>query len=247
MWFDVVLIDKLFANGALQSFHIRSDMDSRFAVDRLEDINPEFRAADTSDLGPLRIYEKSRVRTAVLESQLKNFDFSPSQILVQMDHYSIPVVSGYYAIIFPKGWRVSDINVYDPFHDANNIAEKRSYRGIDVQWDPVARMSCAQFNMESKRRGTFSIGVIASLCPCDADVIWQDRPGRLNVEFSDTRHNHQPDAPGYRLAADVAVAKAKEGDQLPGVKLGLSGPSIDIVEWGRFIRDKVRKPKPASD
>ena len=156
VWFDLVLIDKLFANGALQSAHIRSNLGERFAIDRLEDINPDFRAADTADIGPLRIYEHSRVRSAFLKSQLRNFDFTPNQILVQLDHYGIPVTSGYYAIIFPKGWQIQDINLYDPYYQADNIAEKRAYRGVDLQWDAVAKMSCAQFNMRNLREGALS-------------------------------------------------------------------------------------------
>jgi hypothetical protein len=243
MWFDVVLIDKLFANGALQSTHIRAGDSGSFATDRLEDINPDFRATNTADIGPLRVYEQGRVRHTTLESQLKNFEHSPSQILVQLDHFGIPVVSGYYAIIFPRGWRVAEINVYDPYHKAEDLAEKRTYRGVDLLWDNAAQMSAAQFNMESVGRGTFSVGVIACLRPSNSTTEWKDRSGQLSVNFSNSRHSGQPDESAYRNVTDAVVENVKSRNEVPSINISSSGLSTDLVAWGRFLWGKYRTPR----
>jgi len=155
MWFDLVLIDKVFESGTLLSAHIRSEGLERFPVDRLEDINTDFRAENTRDFGPIRIYEYDRVKTTFLESKLKHFISEPNQIMFQLDHFGIPVTSGYYAIVFPRGWRVDKLNIYDPYDDKKNVSKKRIYRDVDIIWDKSEQTSFAQFNMESIHRNTF--------------------------------------------------------------------------------------------
>lgn len=242
MWFDLVLIDKVFANGALLSAHIRSRSDHKIVTDSLEDINSDFRAVNTKDFGPLRVYESDSIKTTFLESQLTNFVFEPHQITFQLDHFGIPVASGYYAIILPKGWRVAEMNIYDPYNGHKNVAKNRSYRDVLVFWDRSAQMSYAQFNMQSIGRGTFSIGVIASLRPANAEVDWQDQPGHLSIDFTDERHRNHFCERGYRAASDAVVAEITNGPEIPGVNVSLTGPSIDIVAWGRFLIGKIRRP-----
>lgn len=243
MWFDVVLIDKIYANAMLESFHIRCDDGESFAIDKLEDIDPSFRDVDVADVGSIRIYDYAKMKTTILRSRLRNFEIEPGSMLVQLEHFGVPVVSGYYAAIFPKAWRVAELNIYDPYHSADNIAEKRSYRGIDLLWDASSKLSCAQFNMESVRRGTFSIGLIASLRPFDVGDEWPGRHGDVGVEFTDDRHQRHPLERGYKSEVKEALEKAKSDTPMPGINVGLSGPSINIVEWGRYLRDKVRAPR----
>jgi hypothetical protein len=81
---------------------------------------------------------------------------------VQLDHFSIPCTEGYYACVFPQGWRIVEANVYDPYSNQENPADNRSYKGVALTWDRINSFSCAQFQMLSKR-GTFSLGVIAHL------------------------------------------------------------------------------------
>jgi hypothetical protein len=244
MWFDLVLIDRLLADGTMESIHIRSTDKDRFPVDRLEDIDPEFRDADVSDIGSLRIYGFSRMQSSTIKSKLKNFDSGSDHILLQFEHFNIPVVSGYYVLIGPKGWRFSELNIYDPYNSADNVAQKRSYRGVDLIWASESELSCAQFNMESVRRGTFSIGVIASLKPSSIHSRWIDRNGSVDVKFTDQRHHHHPLEEGFRAEADKALEKVKsESAKMPAINVSLTGPSINIVEWARYIKDKIRKPK----
>lgn len=243
MWFDLVLIDRVLADGAMESIHIRSTAKESFPVDRLEDIDPEFRDVDVSDIGSIRVYGFSRMQNTTIKSKLKNFDSGSDHILLQFEHFNIPVVSGYYVFIGPKGWRVSEINIYDPYNSADNVAQKRSYREVDLIWDSESELSCAQFNMESVRRGTFSIGVIASFKPVNSHSRWIDRNGSVNVTFSDRRHHRHPLEEGFRAETDKALEKVKsEPAKMPAINVGLTGPSINIVEWARYIKDKIRKP-----
>jgi hypothetical protein len=97
--------------------------------------------------------------------------------------------------------------------------------------------------MESIVRGTSSIGLIASLRPFDAGIDWKGRSCQLSVDFSDRRHDGLPSAPGYRSATDEVVQRVQAADNMPGINLSLAGPAINIVESGRYIRDRVRRPR----
>ena len=243
MWFDLVLIDRLLADGTLDSMHIRSVQSQSFPVDRLEDIDATFRDIDVSDVGPIRVYGSSKIQTFSIRSKLKNFDSGDDCILMQFEHLRIPVISGYYVLLSPMGWRFAELNVYDPYNAAENAAQKRSYRGVDMIWDEVNQMSCAQFNISSIRRGTFSIGVIASLKPSGSNCQWADRSGSLEVKFTNDGHQ-RPDFLGFRSETDHALQKVKsEPQKMPPINISLSGPSINIVEWAKYIRDRIRKPK----
>lgn len=155
----------------------------------------------------------------------------------------MPLSSGCYAILFPFNWRIKEINIYDPYDKVDNAAEKRSYKEVSLLWDPKEKISCAQFNMRSPRRGTFSIGVIASLVPASSNEVWTDQEGPLELIFSDDRHH------GHKLTPDFAQASSKvfssQSDVpaiMPGVNISASLiPSINVVEWGRYIRDKIRQ------
>jgi hypothetical protein len=45
MWFDCVIIDKISADGTLDSYHIRARSGEPLTTDKLEDIDPSFRKA----------------------------------------------------------------------------------------------------------------------------------------------------------------------------------------------------------
>ena len=145
MWFDLVLIDRVFEDGTVKSHHIRPENSDPFPVDRLEDIDPTYRQIDAADLGPLRVYGASKMRTTQLSSKLANFVIENGKMLLQLEHMGVPVLSGYYAIIFPIGWRVMELNIYDPYDDHESVANKRSYRNVDLLWDNNASLNCAQF------------------------------------------------------------------------------------------------------
>lgn len=242
MWFDVVVIDKVYANGALISAHLRGGDGASFPVDRLEDINTEFRPARVKDLGPFRLYEEQRVVTTILESQLSNFSFTPDEILLQVDHFGVPVKSGYYAMLFPRGWRVLEINVYDPYDQGSeNPATKKSFRDVSLVWDSATSTSSAQFNMQSVRRGTFSLGLIARLAPETAERDWKERPGVLRVEFTNDGHRGSPLSRDYRSATDAVIGELAEDDRMPPIEVGTGGINADLVAWGRYLRGRFRR------
>lgn len=245
MWFDCVLIDHLEGDGTLNSFHIRSFGDKPFPVDRLEDIDPEFPAADAADLGPLRLYNWKHMQVTRLQSKPRNFFNDGQKIEFQLDHFRIPNHAGYYAIIFPKGWRVSDIKIYDPYDtSSDNVAEKRAFRDAVMRWDDHSFLSSAQLEMRSARRGVFSLGVIGVLSQCGSGERFLEASSSLSVAFTDPRHESHPREDAYRTAVDRVVDGIKsEPPKMPGISLGLTGPSINIVEWARYLRDKVRQPK----
>jgi hypothetical protein len=66
-----------------------------------------------------------------------------------------------------------------------------------------------------------------------------------NTEFSDTRHQGHTIEREYRMSSDAVVEDIKKeqetNSKLPPVNIGLAGPSIDVVAWGKYIMSKVRK------
>lgn len=243
MWFDCVIVDHVMINGELRSHHIRSQDGYRVTTDQLEEIDPDCFIENTYDIGSLRIYNADNLRTEVLRSRIKNIDVSSEDIYVQIDHFGIPVTAGYYACIFPKGWRIVEANVYDPYHEKENVAEKRSYRSVSYIWDPDSKHAAIQFEMTSNR-GTFSLGVIARLKQSSTKGQFIGKLKPLSIAISDERHKGHPLEKGYQTTSDEVIEQVKEEDErFPGVSVGLAGPSIDIVAWGRYIIGKVRKPK----
>jgi hypothetical protein len=130
--FDCVIIDKLSSDGVLDSFHIRSrEKGGTLTTDKLEDIDPSFRSVDSKDMAGIRLYEDQAVESRVLQSKLENYVTSPDgSVHLQFEHWGIPDTFGYYAIIFPKGYRIREIGIYDPYDKAENPESKRLYRGL---------------------------------------------------------------------------------------------------------------------
>ena len=241
MWFDCVVIDNIFIDGRLETYHIRASDNKAFPVDKLEDIDHSYREASSVDRGTLRIYEPGRVVTQVLKSKLRNVAGNDKEFLVQFDHFAIPVTFGYYEALFPIGWRLAEINIYDPYSDGNDPSAKRPYRNVRLGWDPTRRVSFAQILLQSKR-DTFSLGVIARLVPADAQEQFLEAERSLSVVFTEPRHNGHFLEESYKKAADTVLAEcASDQQKMPGVNLGLSGPSVDVVAWSRYLATKVRR------
>lgn len=248
MWFDTIIVDNIGLDGILTTYHIRSRNGEKIPTDMLEKIDTEYQADASADIGPLRMYQLDGANINILKVKLKNvcINSSNSELYIQFDHFAIPVTAGYYACVFPKGWRITEINVYDPYSTKGNVAEKRSYRDVSLIWDPISKLSSTQFEMTSNR-GTFSLGVIAKLKPNDSGDDFMGKEHPLSVIFSDTRHQGHPLEEEYRKSSDAVVDRikneqAKSFEEMPSVNLGLAGPSIDIMAWGRFIMNKIRKP-----
>lgn len=244
MWFDCVVIDHLLEDGMLDSFHIRSIDNEPFPIDRLEDIDPNFRTVDASDVGPVRVYNRVKMSVCRLQSRLKNFAASPGEIRFQLDHFGIPVTVGYYALVFPKKWRAHEIKIYDPYDKGENVAEKRSFRNVKLCWDSQSLHSFAQLEMRS-RRARFSLGAIGSLLPSDSASEFLEAEAPMTVLFTEPGHDGHPMESAYREEADRIISNIKEEDspKMPGINLGLSGPSINVVEWTRYLGSKIRRPR----
>jgi hypothetical protein len=98
--------------------------------------------------------------------------------------------------------------------------------------------------MLSPKRGTFSLGVIAHLRRDDSGARFLERERPLSIVFSDPRHE------AALLAKEYARSTAKvldEAVRMPAVTVGASatGPnvSLNLVEWGRYLRERVRRPQ----
>lgn len=244
MWFDTIIIDKINLDGTLQTSHIRRQHD-RIPTEKLEQIDRHFHSQNTADIGPLRIHAIDEATIDDLTSQIPNLAFNSdkSELYVQIDHFGIPVTAGYYACIFPKGWRLVEANVYDPYSNKDNPSENRSYKDVVFSWDGISQYSSAQFEMFSNR-GTFSLGVIARLAPADSGQVFIEKDRSLSIAFTDERHENHPDEQLYRDASDYVIENRKQENTgtIPGISIRIMGVSFDLIEWGKYLIDKIRRP-----
>ncbi|MFD3321972.1 hypothetical protein [Alteromonas macleodii] len=245
MWFDTVIIDKVNIDSKLQTTHIRSKYD-KLPTEKLEEIDCEAFTDNTFDVGPLRVHAADEMNISQLNSKIKNLSINEdrTELYVQLDHFGIPVTAGYYSCIFPKGWRLVEVNVYDPYSNQDNPAKNRSYRDVVYSWDPVSEFSSVQFEMLSNR-GTFALGIIAKLAPAGELHDFIEEESRLSIRFSDERHKNHPMEKAYQEASDAVIDNKtqKEKEEIPPVNLSMIGPTVDIIAWGKYIAKKIRRPK----
>jgi hypothetical protein len=248
MWFDCVIIDRVTSDGHLESYHIRACAGEHLTVDRLEDIDPSYRAITSKDMASIRLYTDENIESRVIQSKLSNFAIlDDGTIRIQLDHWGIPVSFGYYSIIFPKGLRIRDIRIYDPYDTAEQLDDKRNYRDISAKWDATSEHSCAQILLQSKR-GTFSLGVLATLSVADGDSVFVDQPGRIEVDFTDSRHRGHMWEHSFRNAVDDVTRVVKQDDpKFPDIKVGLSGPSISVNETLKYAQHKWKRWRERKD
>jgi hypothetical protein len=247
MWLDTVVIDKIGANGTLQTLQLRPERrEDPLVADLLENIDPSFRDASViEDIGPLRVYDNGKFKVNRLSSLIKNIAMTPSgDLFIQYDHFHIPVFQGYFAVIFPRGWRIKKIKIYDPYDDTTeNLLDKRNYKDIDVCYSSQSRTSFAQLNMRTtQRRPFFSLGITAELAKIETPSTFMERVcDNVEIRFTDPRHSR-----GFEnfLASSNQLAKETESSNIPTTTVGMSGPfptvQTDLFGWLRFLRQKIR-------
>lgn len=247
MWLDAVVIDKVGSNGALQTIQLRPKKeDGAIVADLLENIDPSFRDASVvEDIGPLRVYDNDDFRVNYVASLLKNIALGPDgSLFVQYEHFHIPVFHGYYAVIFPRGWRIKQINIYDPYDaSSENPLEKRSYKDIDICHSSKSRTSFAQLNMRTiEKRQIFSIGIVAEAAKIENSESFIERVcDEVQIRFTDPRHGSRFNK---FLNSSNQLAKATVGGKLPPVNVGMLGPipnvQTDLMGWLTLLREKIR-------
>ena len=102
------------ADGTLRTYHIRSPARDRIPTERLEMLNGLTDQEGDTNVGPLKIYKDFDPIFQLLETRLRNTMTATdgsSDVLIQLDHYHIPVQVGYYACVFPP--RVSSPRLCD--------------------------------------------------------------------------------------------------------------------------------------
>lgn len=246
MWFDYIVIDTIHADALLTSLHLRPvDSHESIVASDLEKIDDTYRSAESLDIAKIRIYDSGRVKANILKSKIKNFFNDGFKIRVQIDHFNIKGVSGYYSISFPENWVLNYINLYDPYDDHENPVKKRSFRDPLVGWDEKKSIQFAQINMTSTRRQSFSVGVIAELSRYDA-VEHSTPMGDLSeytVYFTDSRHSGSLDVADFAKAVTTATGTSPDKGKIPGITAGFpTVVSADLVEWGRYLKGKFRNP-----
>lgn len=170
MFIDIVLIDKLAANGTTTNFMITPNPSngSIFAV-KYRDIDPT--QGDGVDLGGLRILNSGNCSITQNSVPLKKF-VADGKFSFKIRYDGIPVGSsrnghkGIYYLILEPDLRFIDLHIVDP-HDDRTEDEclKREFK-YDVFWDEEKNVQLIEMDLRSGR-GSFSFLVCGSFVYVD--------------------------------------------------------------------------------
>jgi hypothetical protein len=90
-------------------------------------------------------------------------------------------------------------------------------------------------------------GVVARLQRSSAAGPFIDEERPLSIRFSHSAHKNHRLAEAFTDSSRQILAEAQKSEDpetgMPGIRFGTGGPSIDIIEWARYLRDSIRKPK----
>jgi len=159
---DIVIIDYLDIDGVLYSYKITPKTKrERVRIDRLIDIFPDFHRRREIDIGGIRIYNSESCSIALDETKLRSVSTTEDSIAFQFEHIGIPIGSsreghgGYYNLILPPNFRLTDIHLVDPYDSKHERIEDKKHFQYDVYWDTSCNTNLVTMMLRSGR-GSFS-------------------------------------------------------------------------------------------
>lgn len=168
MYLDVVIIDYLDIDGVLYSYKITPKTKrERVRIDRLIDIFPNFHRRQEVDIGGIRIYNSESCSIALDETKLRSISTTEDSITFQFEHIGIPIGpsreahGGYYNLILPPNFRLTDIHLVDPYDSKHERIEDKKHFQYNVYWDKSCNTNLVTMELRSGR-GSFSFIVKGS-------------------------------------------------------------------------------------
>ncbi len=164
MYLDIVLIDYLSPNGILTTYRIKPKADEeKVVVDRLGDIDTEFKSPDSIDIGATRIYNYANDSIRIQQARLRGFQVNVAEnaMSFSLEHMGVPVGSksqahiGYYNFVLSPAYRFLDLHIVDPYDRKTEDYLRKKHFRYETLWDTSCNMSLATMELSSSR-GTFS-------------------------------------------------------------------------------------------
>jgi hypothetical protein len=168
MYLDIVLIEYLSPEGVLTTYRITpADSHSMVVIDRLRDIDIDFKSPDSINVGGARVYNASTCSIQVQQARLRRFGASQSEnsISFSLGHMGIPVGSqreghgGYYNFVLPPNFKFTELHIVDPYDDTQRDATQKKHFRYESTWDISCNTSLATMFLTSSR-GTFSFQLL---------------------------------------------------------------------------------------
>lgn len=162
MYLDIVIIDYLDIDGVLYSYKITPNTNrERVRIDRLTDIFPDFHRRREMDIGGIRIYNSESCSIELDETKLRSVSTTKDSITFQFEHKRIPIGpsreahGGYYNLILPPNFRLTEIHLVDPYDSKHERIEDKKHFQYNVYWDKSCNTNLVTMMLRS-RRGSFS-------------------------------------------------------------------------------------------
>lgn len=179
MFLDILICEFLKQNGELDTLMFKpraGTWGSSVVVDHRYDIDPRFKRPGSFDMGPFRIYAQGeycdvhQLRTRLDASRFR-CSSDRQHIEFSIEHLGIPVGSikesrhGYYSVVFPQGYSLTDLHVLDPYRVGHEFERH-------VLWDTKRQRHVVQVELRSGR-GSFSFSLSAQLRRSDGSNSFQ--------------------------------------------------------------------------
>jgi len=152
MYLDIVLIDYLSPDGVLTTYRItpKSDHD-RVVIDRIRDIDVDFKSPDSINVGGTRVYDASTCSIRIQQARIRRFGASESDnsISFSLEHMGIPVRSqreahgGYYNFILPPNFKFTELHIVDPYDEKQRDPTQKKHFRYETVWDTSCNTSLA--------------------------------------------------------------------------------------------------------
>lgn len=156
MYIDIVIVDYLDIDGVLYSYKITPKFRrERVRIDRLIDIDPDFRTGPEIDVGGLRIYNSESCSIVLDKTKLRTVSIMNDVINFQFEHMGIPTHGGYYNLLLPPNFRLIDIHLVDPYDRKHEKIEDKKHFQYNVYWDKSCSTSLVTMQLRTVR-GSFS-------------------------------------------------------------------------------------------
>jgi len=159
---DIVIIDYLDIDGVLCSYKITPKTErERVRIDTLNDIFPDFHRRRKIDIGGIRIYNSESCSIALDETKLRSVSTTEDSIAFQFERIGIPIGpsreahGGYYNLILPPNFGLTDIHLVDPYDSKHERIEDKKHFQYDVYWDTSCNTNLVTMMLRSGR-GSFS-------------------------------------------------------------------------------------------
>ncbi|MBD8591205.1 hypothetical protein IFT92_26055 [Peribacillus simplex] len=237
MYLEIVKTDFLSLDGTISSFTLTPQKDSvqsdKIRVDRVVEFE-RTRVNRDKELGGNIIYNFNDCtisRTDTPPNRNFQIDDINGLFSFEYNHMNIPLgptnqgIGGRWNLILPKGWRLTELYIADPYHREERVEYKRQFRH-SVCWDISNDIQLVEMELRS-RRGSFSFIVKGTA----RKFTNQEEISYISSTDSDFGFKELCDVPSFDIHGRfIRVNKLEKILKCIEAKPGAFGFTIDLKE-----------------